>query len=57
MNLDECKDALDCYMDDPDCNANLVVSVPSGIGMEIKRMVLEIPNKGQSQLVLEVIAK
>lgn len=57
MNLDEFKDALDCDMDYPDCNANLVVSVPSGIGMEVKRMVLEIPNKGPSQLVLEVIAK
>lgn len=57
MNLDEFKDALDCYMDYPDCNANLVVRVPSGIKMEVKRMVLEIPNEGQSQLVLEVIEK
>ena len=57
MNLNDFKDALDYYMDYSDHDTNLVVRVPSGIEMEVKRMVMEIPNEGQIQLVLELVAK
>lgn len=57
MNADQLKEALYEYTDYLDVTTNLVVRAPSGLEMELKRLVMEIPSDGQNQLVLEVVAK
>lgn len=57
MNADQLKEALYEYTDYMDSTTNLVVRAPSGLEMELARLVLEIPSDGQNQLVLEVVAK